>query len=65
MPLGRHLRTGYLKRGATLAELARGIGVDATTLEATVQRFNEHARAARTPTSARAARPTTATRATR
>jgi hypothetical protein len=49
MPLGRHLRTGYLKRGGSLAELARGIGVDATTLEATVQRFNEHARRGEDP----------------
>ena len=49
MPLGRHLRTGYLKRGGSLAELARGIGVDATTLEASVQRFNEHARRGEDP----------------
>jgi predicted oxidoreductase len=35
--------------GAQLAELARGIGVDATTLEASVQRFNEHARRGEDP----------------
>ena len=36
MPLGHHLRTGYLKRGATLAELAAQTGIDAKGLEATV-----------------------------
>jgi succinate dehydrogenase/fumarate reductase flavoprotein subunit len=44
LPIGRHLRTGYLKRGRTLAELARQIGVDAATLQATVDVFNKHAR---------------------
>ncbi len=36
MPLGHHLKTGYLKRGATLAELAARAGIDAKALEATV-----------------------------
>lgn len=49
MPIGRHLRSGYLKRGATLAELARAIGVDASTLDATVQRFNGPARRGEDP----------------
>jgi len=43
VPFGRHLRTGYLKSGATLADLARATGVDAAALQATVARFNEHA----------------------
>jgi hypothetical protein len=43
VPFGRHLRTGYLKRGATLADLARATGVDAAALQASVARFNEHA----------------------
>lgn len=43
MPIGRHLRTGYLKRGNTLPELAQAIGVDSTTLQATVDEFNRHA----------------------
>ena len=43
VPFGRHLRTGYLQRGATLSDLARATGVDAATLQATVTRFNEHA----------------------
>jgi succinate dehydrogenase/fumarate reductase flavoprotein subunit len=43
MPLGHHLRTGYLKRGATLAELAGQAGIDAKGLEATVAEFNKTA----------------------
>lgn len=49
MPLGRHLKSGYLKRGATLAELARAIEVDPATLQATVERFNEPARRGEDP----------------
>ena len=40
LPIGRHLRSGYLKRGATWAELAREINVPAATLERTVEAFN-------------------------
>lgn len=40
MPLGHHLRTGYLKRGRTVADLAREIGVVPATLERTVAEFN-------------------------
>ncbi|HYD76453.1 FAD-dependent oxidoreductase [Ramlibacter sp.] len=43
MPIGRHLRSGYLKRGRTIAELASAIGVDPGTLEGTVTEFNRHA----------------------
>ena len=43
MPLGHHLRTGYLKRGATLAELASQAGIDARGLEATIAEFNKTA----------------------
>ena len=43
MPLGHHLRTGYLKRGATLAELAAQAGIDAKGLEATIAAFNKTA----------------------
>ena len=44
LPIGRHLRTGYLVRGSTLAELAKAIGVDAAALQTTVAEFNRHAR---------------------
>jgi predicted oxidoreductase len=43
MPLAHHLRTGYLKRGATLTELAAQAGIDAKGLEATIPAFNETA----------------------
>lgn len=43
MPLGHHLETGYLKRGETLAELAKNAGIDAKALEETVTAFNETA----------------------
>lgn len=39
-PLGRAIRCGYLKRGRTLAELARQCGIPEETLADTVARFN-------------------------
>jgi succinate dehydrogenase/fumarate reductase flavoprotein subunit len=50
LPIGRYLRTGYLKRGATLAELAGVAGIDANALEATVAQFNIGAAEGRDPT---------------
>lgn len=44
MPLRRHLRTGYLKRGRTVQDLAREIGVDPAALQSTIGTFNGHAR---------------------
>lgn len=38
------LRSGYMKRAATLEELARMCGIDPAGLAATVERFNDHAR---------------------
>ena len=40
MPRTPWLGNGYLKRGDTLAELARACGLDAERLQATVQRYN-------------------------
>lgn len=40
VPIGAHLRSGYLKRGATLAELAAACGIDAAALQRTVQAYN-------------------------
>jgi succinate dehydrogenase/fumarate reductase flavoprotein subunit len=40
MPLTPWLAQGYLKRGDTLAELARACGIDAERLQDTVQRYN-------------------------
>lgn len=49
LPLGWHLRSGYLKRGRTLEDLARACGIDAQGLARTVQAFNAHAREGRDP----------------
>ncbi len=40
MPLGPHLRNGYLIKGNTLEELARNAGIDAAGLRATVDAYN-------------------------
>ncbi|AGU53262.1 putative 3-oxosteroid 1-dehydrogenase [Variovorax paradoxus B4] len=49
LPIGRHLRSGYLKRGATVGELAQQIGISPAVLEATVAEFNEAARHGQDP----------------
>ena len=43
MPLGGHLRSGYLVKGNTLAELAANAGIDPAGLEQTVRRYNSGA----------------------
>ena len=40
MPLGRWINNGYLQRGANLAELARGCGINAAGLQSAVTRYN-------------------------
>ena len=49
MPIARFLRTGYLMRGADLAELAKQASIDAGALAKTVAAFNESAREGRDP----------------
>ncbi|MCW5652839.1 FAD-dependent oxidoreductase [Hydrogenophaga sp.] len=49
LPIGRHLRSGYLKRGATVAALAREIDVDPAVLERTVAEFNAGAQRGEDP----------------
>jgi succinate dehydrogenase/fumarate reductase flavoprotein subunit len=49
MPIGQYLKSGYLKRGAALRELAEQAGIDARALEATVADFNANAREGRDP----------------
>lgn len=44
LPIGRHLKSGYLKSAASIGELAQKIGVAPAVLEATVKDFNQHAR---------------------
>jgi succinate dehydrogenase/fumarate reductase flavoprotein subunit len=40
LPLGGHLRSGYLLRGRTLAELARKAGIDVAGLQEAVDEYN-------------------------
>ena len=49
MPIGRHVRSGYLMHGQTLADLAASAGIDAKGLEATVAQFNATATEGRDP----------------
>jgi succinate dehydrogenase/fumarate reductase flavoprotein subunit len=49
LPIGRHLRSGYLKQGATVAELATQIGIAPETLEVTIREFNAAARSGQDP----------------
>jgi succinate dehydrogenase/fumarate reductase flavoprotein subunit len=49
MPIGRHIRSGYLMRGRTLADLAARAGIDAKGLETTVAQFNATAAEGRDP----------------
>ena len=43
LPVGPYIRSGYLKTGRTLAELARNAGIDPAGLERTVAEFNRNA----------------------
>jgi len=49
LPIGRHVRSGYLKRGATLSALAAQIGIEAAALETTIAEFNKAAFEGRDP----------------
>ena len=44
LPIGRYLRNGYLKRGATIGDLAKELGIPAATIEATIAEFNAGAK---------------------
>lgn len=44
VPLFPYLRSGYLKRGRTIEELAAKCGIDPSGLRHSVERFNEYAR---------------------
>src|SRR2546430_3693320 len=44
VPVWPYVRSGYLKPGGTLEDLARACGIDPAGLNATVAQFNRHAR---------------------
>ncbi|MFX4404694.1 hypothetical protein ABTA52_20260, partial [Acinetobacter baumannii] len=49
MPLGRWLASGYLKRGATIEDLAQACGIDPHGLGETLAAYNHHAADGRDP----------------
>lgn len=57
LPLATYLRSGYLKRGATLEELAEACGIAPEGLAETVAAFNAHARRGEDPAFGRGSTP--------
>lgn len=49
LPIGRHLKSGYLLKGATIEALAESAGIDARHLKQTVETFNQHAASGQDP----------------
>jgi succinate dehydrogenase/fumarate reductase flavoprotein subunit len=49
VPVWPYVRSGYLKRGASLEALARMCGIDPDGLRQTVEEFNRHARVGQDP----------------
>ncbi len=49
LPLGAYIRSGYIKVGRTIGELARNCGIDPEGLERTVTEYNVHAREGEDP----------------
>lgn len=49
MPLGRHLKSGYLKRGETIETLAATTGIDPKGLASSISRFNADAERGQDP----------------
>jgi succinate dehydrogenase/fumarate reductase flavoprotein subunit len=49
LPIGSALRSGYLKRGDSIAALAAACGIDPAGLAHTIAEYNRHARAGRDP----------------
>lgn len=49
LPIGKHLKSGYLKKGNSIAELAKNCGIDAKGLEETIKGFNPLAKIGQDP----------------
>ncbi|MEN4825854.1 FAD-dependent oxidoreductase [Pseudomonas sp. P39-UII1] len=57
LPAWPHLRSGYLKRGGSLEQLAKACGIDPAGLSATVADYNHHARLGQDPAFGRGSTP--------
>ena len=57
LPVGPYIRSGYIKAGRTLAELARACGIDPEGLGRTVAEYNTHARQGEDPLFGRGSTP--------
>jgi succinate dehydrogenase/fumarate reductase flavoprotein subunit len=57
LPLAPYLRSGYLKTGASIEELAKACGIAPKTLAETVEVFNAHARRGEDPEFGRGSTP--------
>ncbi|AYC32443.1 FAD-dependent oxidoreductase [Pseudomonas cavernae] len=57
LPVGPHVRNGYLKRGASIEQLALACGIDPVALANTVAEFNRHARKGEDPAFGRGSTP--------
>lgn len=49
LPIGKHLKSGYLKKGNTIAELAKNCGINPKGLEETISKFNPLAKTGQDP----------------
>jgi len=59
IPVGHWIRAGYIKSGATIAELAQKCGIDPAGLEWTIAEYNRHARQGEDPAFGRGTTPYT------
>ena len=57
LPVGPYIRSGYIKAGRTIAELARACGIDPAGLERTIAEYNRHARKGEDPVFGRGSTP--------
>ncbi|MFW1754720.1 FAD-dependent oxidoreductase [Acinetobacter wanghuae] len=49
LPIGKYLKSGYLKQGRSIAELAKNCGIDPQGLEETISKFNPLAKIGQDP----------------
>jgi succinate dehydrogenase/fumarate reductase flavoprotein subunit len=57
LPVGPYIRSGYIKTGRTMAELARNCGIDPAGLGQTLAAYNAHARKGEDPAFGRGSTP--------